>query len=251
MKKINLIIMVLFISTASAQEKDDCYLISYSGKFNSLFGRGESFRSYQGSLFIQGDQSIFTMKPLSFDIGQKDPMSIDLQIDSLFTVYKDVESNSLLFEFMDLDQRSHFFADTLHPMNWLITDQQKMINGSNCIMATASFKGRDYIAWYDPTVELSNGPWKLGGLPGLIMEAYDINDEWHLIANKISIGSCFDFSYHKSLLSKPIKGYEGYGILVKKILNSIEGMMSAQGSADCLTCETRSKLKVNTWEPIY
>jgi hypothetical protein len=126
MKQINFFILVLFISTANAQQKDESLLISYTGQFNSLFGRGEEFRPYQAWLHIKGDQSLFTMKPLHSNAEQNNMMTVDLPIDSLFTVYKDIESNSLLFEFMDLDQRSHFYADTLYPMNWVITNEKKI-----------------------------------------------------------------------------------------------------------------------------
>jgi len=251
MKQINFFILVLFISTANAQQKDESLLISYTGQFNSLFGRGEELRTYQAWLHIKGDQSLFTMKPLHSNAEQNNMITVDLPIDSLFTVYKDMESNSLLFEFMDLDQRSHFYADTLYPMNWVITNEKKSINGVDCIKAVTLFKGREYIAWYDSLVQIPNGPWKLGGLPGLILEAYDKEENWHVTANNISNQSDIDFSFHRSLMNKPMKGYAAYSADVKKIFSAIEGMMSTQQTGDCLTCETKSNLKINTWEPIY
>ena len=251
MKKISLVVLILFAVAVNAQQKEDSLLISYTGQFNSLFGRGEDFRPYQAWLHIQGGQSLFTMKQLHSNLEQNNMMMVDLQIDSLFTVYKDVESNSLLFEFLDLDHRSQYYADTLYPMTWLITDDRKNINGVKCIKAITEFKGREYIAWYDSSVQVSNGPWKLGGLPGLIMEAYDKEEQWHFIVNMISKEKCFDFSYHRDLMNKPLKGYSAYSSNMKKIFSAIEGMLSAQQTGDCLTCETKSTLKINTWEPIY
>ena len=42
-----------------------------------------------------------------------------------------------------------------------------------CLKATCRFKGRDYTAWYTPDIPVSDGPWKLHGLPGLIVKAED------------------------------------------------------------------------------
>lgn len=42
-----------------------------------------------------------------------------------------------------------------------------------CQKATCTFKGRDYVVWYTPEIARSEGPWKLHGLPGLILKAED------------------------------------------------------------------------------
>jgi GLPGLI family protein len=60
-------------------------------------------------------------------------------------------------------------------INWAITSDTKTIQNYTCQKATTIFKGRHYIAWFCPDLPYSNGPWKLGGLPGLILEAYDPN----------------------------------------------------------------------------
>ena len=39
--------------------------------------------------------------------------------------------------------------------------------------AECDFRGRHYIAWFNPKIPIPDGPWKLRGLPGLIIEAYD------------------------------------------------------------------------------
>lgn len=59
--------------------------------------------------------------------------------------------------------------------NWKIEKDSKKIGKFECKKATSNFRGRNYIAWFTTEVPLPFGPWKLNGLPGLILEAYDTN----------------------------------------------------------------------------
>lgn len=58
-------------------------------------------------------------------------------------------------------------------INWKITKDTASFSGLHCQKATASFKGRNWVAWFAPELPFQSGPWKLNGLPGLIVEAYD------------------------------------------------------------------------------
>lgn len=58
-------------------------------------------------------------------------------------------------------------------INWKITKDTTSFSGIHCQKATAYFKGRNWIVWYATELPFQSGPWKLNGLPGLIIEAYD------------------------------------------------------------------------------
>ncbi len=66
---------------------------------------------------------------------------------------------------------------------WSIGTEKKTILGYECTLATCTFRGRDYRAWFTPEIGLSKGPWKLGGLPGLILEAETVDGDYRFTAS--------------------------------------------------------------------
>ncbi|MBS1670290.1 MAG: GLPGLI family protein [Bacteroidetes bacterium] len=64
-------------------------------------------------------------------------------------------------------------VDILPTIQWELEGQTKIIAGVKCQKAKANYKGRKWLVWYAPSSFYSNGPWKLGGLPGLILYAAD------------------------------------------------------------------------------
>ena len=66
------------------------------------------------------------------------------------------------------------YEENIPMQEWTIDDESaKEILGYQCRRATCDFRGRKYIAWYSDEIPVAEGPWKFGGLPGLIMEVSD------------------------------------------------------------------------------
>lgn len=63
--------------------------------------------------------------------------------------------------------------ENIIPIEWKITDNKKMIGNYTCVKASTSFLGREWEVWFSPDIPVPMGPWRLNGLPGLILEAYD------------------------------------------------------------------------------
>ncbi|TAF35695.1 MAG: GLPGLI family protein [Cytophagales bacterium] len=68
-------------------------------------------------------------------------------------------------------------SEPLPKQAWQIGNESRQIGSFVCQKATTEFRGRQYTAWFAPAIPLPFGPWKLNGLPGLILEAYDENRE--------------------------------------------------------------------------
>ncbi|WP_418893690.1 GLPGLI family protein [Limibacterium fermenti] len=71
------------------------------------------------------------------------------------------------------------YEDKLHAQNWQISDSTKTVLDYLCQMAECDFRGRQWTAWFAADIPVSDGPWKFGGLPGLIMEVYDKGSQYH------------------------------------------------------------------------
>ena len=63
------------------------------------------------------------------------------------------------------------YEDSTARMDWTLTEDTATVCGYACRKATARFRGRDWTAWYAEKLPEDAGPWKLHGLPGLILRA--------------------------------------------------------------------------------
>lgn len=72
-----------------------------------------------------------------------------------------------------IDMDHLLYTEQLPDCGWKLADGERSILGYACRRARCSFRGRNYEAWYAPEIAVSAGPWKFGGLPGLILAIRD------------------------------------------------------------------------------
>jgi GLPGLI family protein len=75
---------------------------------------------------------------------------------------------------MPFPEITHYrYSEPWPAMKWELGDEQQTICGYQCQKATCHWRGRDFAAWFTPKIPIKSGPWKFGGLPGLIMKVFD------------------------------------------------------------------------------
>lgn len=72
-----------------------------------------------------------------------------------------------------LSQYEGYYDEPYPDQKWSLTQDTATICGYRCQKATCRYHGRDFEAWFTTEIPVRYGPWKFGGLPGLIVKAYD------------------------------------------------------------------------------
>ena len=88
---------------------------------------------------------------------------------------------------------SKIASEKLNNLNWKITNESKQILGYKAFLATTNFRGREYLVWFTKDLNIEIFPWKLKGLPGVILEFEDKDGFIKGVAKTISLNSNDEF----------------------------------------------------------
>ncbi len=149
------------------------------------FTQFESIYSKRSDVDIKKDSN------LKETTANKEKINIGISDSIGNQYYKDLRSSKFTVReslLKNLSLEFYIYEDEgVLKQKWSLKDEFKNISGYKCQKATLHFRGRRYEAWFTSEIPLPFGPWKLGGLPGLILEAYDLTKEISFVAEKITI----------------------------------------------------------------
>jgi len=91
--------------------------------------------------------------------------------------YYQYPNEQKLFTKDQLMFNSYLIEGPMPAIDWKISGDTATFGGLHCQRAGAHFKGRDYTVWFCPDLPVHTGPWKLNGLPGVIVDAHDAKNE--------------------------------------------------------------------------
>lgn len=93
------------------------------------------------------------------------------------TEYYQYPNDKKLVRKEQLLTNNYLLEDVMPAIDWKINSDTATFGGLHCQKAICHFNGRDYAAWFCPDLPVCIGPWKLNGLPGVIVDAHDSKNE--------------------------------------------------------------------------
>ncbi|MBL7727124.1 MAG: GLPGLI family protein [Dinghuibacter sp.] len=191
------IFVVFFIpflyTSAFAQQYDTAYTkVYYTMKHMTDSAKPDKFRQENMVLYMGRQMNIF----LSYDKIIRDSILIQesrngnnsesAETSKPVTYTKIInDKNNRRLVVQEYLFRNYHYTSPNAEISWQFTHEQKQIAGYNCSKAEGYYKGRTYYAWFTTALPYEGAPWKLQGLPGLVLEAYDTRNQVFFLFKKI------------------------------------------------------------------
>ncbi|MGI9137995.1 MAG: GLPGLI family protein [Sediminibacterium sp.] len=115
-------------------------------------------------------------------------------------IYRNFNSEKIILRFPKsaaLDE--YTVEDTWTKIDWKIKDEMETIGKFKCKKAIGDFRGRTYIVWFTEEIPLPYGPYKLHGLPGLILQAEDTEQMFSVQLKGIEYPTYQEFEIHEPI----------------------------------------------------
>ncbi len=113
-------------------------------------------------------------------------------------------------------------------MEWTLEDGDSTVLGYPCMKASTVYHGRRWTVWYTREIGISDGPWKLCGLPGLILNARDSEGDYifNCIGMERPKGKLMTIQTYKTIKTTPKKAHQ----TIEFIENDPIGYLNLKGN---------------------
>jgi GLPGLI family protein len=185
MKKLGIIAFALFMQTAFAQVNRFVYQVTMKPDASDK----NDIKTENAYLDISPEKSVFysenrikrdsiiqsTMKSGGARGFNRDQME-NLRSIINYSIEKYKKNQKTIFK--DRIGRDVYTYEEDRPLNWKILPETTKIGEYKVQKAETDFGGRKWTAWFTTDLPYQDGPYKFGGLPGLIVKAEDDKGEY-------------------------------------------------------------------------
>ncbi|AZA91812.1 GLPGLI family protein [Chryseobacterium nakagawai] len=213
MKKLSIIALALFIQQVSAQANRFVYQVTMKPDAENK----ADIKTENAYLDISQDKSVFysenrikrdSIMQKAFQGGggrgsiNRDQME-GLRSNINYSVEKDKANQKTYFK--DRIGRDIYSYEEDRPLNWKISSETRKIGEYKVQKAEADFAGRKWTAWFTTDLPYQDGPYKFGGLPGLIVKVEDDKGDYS-----------FDLMKNYKIAELPVLNQFGNTLKVKR-----------------------------------
>ncbi|ROI10229.1 GLPGLI family protein [Kaistella haifensis] len=188
MKKLTFIILSIFCSQIiSAQTNRFIYEIKYRNN------PSENYRTDLMSLDINKEEvKFYDYEFVKYDSlnkrGNEYSSRYSTKSDQVLVRKFNTNKNTQYRDFFD-----YFKVTTNDEMKWKLLPETQTMDGYKLQKATTKFGGRDWTAWFAKDINISEGPFKFRGLPGLIFSLEDSTKDFsYRLVKNIKLPKTFD-----------------------------------------------------------
>lgn len=193
-----LIFISIFVLEGYSQKEDVAIRCVYLENFVRDADKPQEKKQDEFNLDIFGTKSVFySAYERAVREGRDSLMKMGLSANEIMNRQRDIPRTHQYFEVYknillqgkyvcyDKVVKLYRYEDYIPIMKWKIVNETKDILGYTCQKAVITLYGRKWLAWFTPKVPVSDGPWLLTGLPGLVLEASDMEGIFHFEAIEI------------------------------------------------------------------
>ncbi|MDR1055426.1 MAG: GLPGLI family protein [Prevotellaceae bacterium] len=125
-------------------------------------------------LGIQQGQQVSDIKQISVT----QPRTMLRRSNNREIFFTDRKTNNIIVTSDFMPRETYKYEEKALPPEWEITVDTDTVLGYICQKAVTRYGGRDWSVWFAPEIAMGEGPWKLRGLPGLILKAEDKDKQY-------------------------------------------------------------------------
>lgn len=133
-------------------------------------------------LFIGNEVSTFSSKAMNLQnslkiSGDAGSTAKEALTEFNYIILKDSKHKKMYYTHKIVED-NFFYSQDLNLFDWKILEDTKVYLNYQCQKAVTLFAGREFFAWFTTEIPISEGPYKFNGLPGLIVELYDSEEDY-------------------------------------------------------------------------